>query len=149
MPLGFGRGGQGLVGADTSPLARGWPPMRARSAGALCRRCPDSTARKKSCYPPVSKRNSAAPSSAASQTSDSATPEAEAQPKTLEMATAAVQEWADRRSSEDYAGAWQLFNKQVQDGMSEADYVTLSETCTSALTKYPETAKRRTDGRSR
>ena len=25
--------------------------------------------------------------------------------------------------------------------MSEADYVTLSETCTSALTKYPETAK--------
>jgi hypothetical protein len=64
-----------------------------------------------------------------------------AQPKTLEAATAAVQEWADRRSSEDYAGAWQLFNKQVQDGMTEADYVTLSETCTSALTKYPETAK--------
>jgi hypothetical protein len=63
------------------------------------------------------------------------------QPKTLEAATAAVQEWADRRSSEDYAGAWQLFNKQVQDGMTEADYVTLSATCTSALTKYPETAK--------
>jgi hypothetical protein len=66
---------------------------------------------------------------------------APAEPKTLEAATAAVQEWADRRSSEDYAGAWQLFNKQVQDGISEADYVTLSETCTSALTKYPETAK--------
>ena len=52
-----------------------------------------------------------------------------------------MQEWADRRSSEDYAGAWQLFNKQVQDGMAEADYATLSDTCTSALTKFPETAR--------
>lgn len=66
---------------------------------------------------------------------------APARPKTLEAATAAVQECADRRSSEDYAGAWQLFNKQVRDGTTEADYVTRSGTCTSALTKYPETAK--------
>jgi hypothetical protein len=74
----------------------------------------------------------------ASATTTATTP---SQPKTLEAATAAVQEWADRRSSEDYAGAWQLFNKQVHDGISEADYVTLSKTCTSALTKYSETAK--------
>lgn len=81
-----------------------------------------------------------APSERASAASPTTTM-APAQPKTLEAATAAVQEWADRRSSEDYAGAWQLFNKQVRDGMTEADYVTPSETCTSALTKYPETAK--------
>lgn len=60
-----------------------------------------------------------------------------AQPKTLEAATAAAQEWADRRAAGDYAGVWLLFDKQVRDGISQADYVTLSETCTSSLTTLP------------
>ncbi|OBG21762.1 hypothetical protein A5765_21690 [Mycolicibacterium celeriflavum] len=65
---------------------------------------------------------------------------APAQPKTLEAATAAAQEWADRRAAGDYAGVWLLFDRQVKEGISQDDYVTLSETCTSSLTKMPTTA---------
>jgi hypothetical protein len=51
------------------------------------------------------------------------------QPKTLEAATAASQEDANRFSSGDYAGDWEMGAKQVHDGISKADYITLHETC--------------------
>ena len=66
---------------------------------------------------------------------------APAQPKTLEAATAVAQEWVDRRAAGDYAGVWLLFSEQVREGISQADYVTISDTCTSSLTKLPSTVK--------
>ncbi len=50
-------------------------------------------------------------------------------PKTLEAATAAAQERADRYLSGDLAGAWLLSSRQLRDGLSQADYVTYIETC--------------------
>lgn len=64
---------------------------------------------------------------------------APAQPKTLEAATAVAQEWVDRRAAGDYAGVWLLFSEQVREGISQENYVTVSETCTSSLTKLPST----------
>lgn len=71
---------------------------------------------------------------AAATTTTTTTP---AQPKTLEAATATAQEWADRRAAGDYAGVWLLFDKQVRDGISQADYVSLSETCSNPITALP------------
>lgn len=56
-------------------------------------------------------------------------PEKPSQPKTLEAATAAAQEDANRYSSGDLAGDWEMGSKQVHDGISKNDYVTLQETC--------------------
>jgi hypothetical protein len=56
-------------------------------------------------------------------------PEKPSQPKTLEAATAAAQEDANRFSSGDFAGDWEMGSKQVHDGISKTDYVTLQETC--------------------
>lgn len=82
------------------------------------------------------------PSQSASAASNAAptTTTTPAQPKTLEAATAVSQEWADRRAAGDYAGVWLLFAKQVRDRMSQQDYVTLSETCTSSLVQMPTKA---------
>jgi hypothetical protein len=56
--------------------------------------------------------------------------QAPVEPKTLEAATAAAQEAANRYTSGDYAGAWQMKSKQFQNNVSEADYVTYNNTCT-------------------
>jgi hypothetical protein len=56
-------------------------------------------------------------------------PEKASQPKTLEAATAAAQEDANRYSSGDIAGDWEMGSKQVHDGISKTDYVTLEKTC--------------------
>lgn len=56
-------------------------------------------------------------------------PEKPSQAKTLEAATAAAQEDANRYSSGDIAGDWEMGSKQVHDGISKTDYVTLQETC--------------------
>lgn len=66
-------------------------------------------------------------------------PSESAEPRTLEAATAAVQEWSDRRQSDDYAGMWLMFTKQIRDGISQEDYVKLSQTCASAFQKMPVT----------
>jgi len=50
-------------------------------------------------------------------------------PQTLEAATAAAQEIADRQTSGDFAGVWQLMSKRVRDNMSETDFVTFSQIC--------------------
>lgn len=52
------------------------------------------------------------------------------EPKTLEAATATAQELANRFTSGDYAGAWEMKSKQLRDNLSEADYVTYNNTCT-------------------
>ena len=44
-------------------------------------------------------------------------------PQTLEAATAAAQEIADRQTSGDFAGVWPLMSKRVRDNMSETDFV--------------------------
>ena len=50
-------------------------------------------------------------------------------PQTLEAATSASQEVADRRTSGDFAGVWLMMSKQVRDGITQDDYVTLGQTC--------------------
>lgn len=60
-------------------------------------------------------------------------------PKTLEAATAAAQEWSDRRQAGDYAGVWLMYSEQIRDGISQDDYVALSETCQSSIQKMPVT----------
>jgi hypothetical protein len=52
------------------------------------------------------------------------------EPKTLEAATTAAQEVADRLTSGDFAGVWLMLSKQVRDNISQADYVTLQNACT-------------------
>jgi hypothetical protein len=63
------------------------------------------------------------------------------EPKTLEAATATAQELANRFTSGDYAGAWEMKSKQLRDNLSEADYVTYNNTCTkhNALNGIPIT----------
>lgn len=51
------------------------------------------------------------------------------EPKTLDAATAAAQEWANRHSPGDYTGEWEMMSKQVRDRISQADFVTESKTC--------------------
>lgn len=53
-------------------------------------------------------------------------------PKTLEAATAAAQESADRQASGDFAGVWLMMSKQVRDKISQADFVTLQNACPKA-----------------
>lgn len=73
-----------------------------------------------------------------------------AEPHTLDSATKATQEFLDRRAAGDYAGAWLMYNRQVQSGISQTDYVTYSKACTSSLTKLPVTATgERMDGDGR
>jgi hypothetical protein len=50
-------------------------------------------------------------------------------PQTLDAATKAAQELADRRASGDFAGVWEMMSKQVRDNISQADWVTESSTC--------------------
>ena len=50
-------------------------------------------------------------------------------PQTLEAATAAAQEIADRQTSGDFAGVWRLMSKRVRDNMSETDFVAFSQVC--------------------
>lgn len=75
--------------------------------------------------------------SAAHQPSDSATREAEAQPKTLEAAVASEQENADRYSSGDYAGQWLLYSRALRDAISQDDYAAFAERCVKE-TQRPE-----------
>lgn len=89
----------------------------------------------------VTDSDSAAASSSATSANAATATTAPAQPKTLEAATAVAQEWVDRRAAGDYAGVWLLFSEQVREGISQEDYVTVSETCTSSLTKLPSTVK--------
>src|SRR6476661_7489582 len=51
-------------------------------------------------------------------------------PKTLEAATTAGQELADRLTSGDFAGVWLMMSRQVRDNISQADFVTLQNACT-------------------
>lgn len=44
----------------------------------------------------------------------------------------AAREQADRFSSGDYAGAWDMWADSAKDVMSEADYVTYAETCATS-----------------
>lgn len=53
------------------------------------------------------------------------------EPKTLEAATAADQERANRYSSGDLAGAWLLSSRQFREGISQSDYVAYTQTCKS------------------
>ena len=50
-------------------------------------------------------------------------------PQTLEAATAAAQEVADRHTAKDFAGVWLMLTKQNRDGISQTDYVTLQNAC--------------------
>ncbi|ADG97508.1 conserved hypothetical protein [Segniliparus rotundus DSM 44985] len=65
------------------------------------------------------------------------TPSTAAVPQTLEAATAAAQEYADRRSANDLAGVWLLYDKEVRDVISQADYVRLNSTCRSSMQDLP------------
>ncbi len=62
------------------------------------------------------------------------------EPRTLAAAAATAQERANRFSSGDYAGAWLLSSKRLQDAISQGDYVTFQQTCASGLTRLPVTA---------
>lgn len=53
------------------------------------------------------------------------------EPHTLEAATASSQEVANRRTSGDFAGVWLMLTRQQRDAISQADYVTLQQTCSS------------------
>lgn len=53
-------------------------------------------------------------------------------PRTLEAATAAGQEVADRQTSGDSAGVWLMMSKQVRNNISQADYVTLQNACSKS-----------------
>jgi hypothetical protein len=75
--------------------------------------------------------------SAARHPSDNATPDAEAQPKTLEAAVASEQENADRFSSGDYAGQWALYSRALRDAINQDDYETFAERCVKE-TQRPE-----------
>jgi hypothetical protein len=50
-------------------------------------------------------------------------------PETLSAATAAAQADIDRFTSGDFAGVWQHMSRDVRTAISEADFVTLYETC--------------------
>lgn len=50
-------------------------------------------------------------------------------PKTLEAATAAGQEIADRGSSRDFAGVWLMMSKEVRNKISQADFVAVQNAC--------------------
>ena len=52
------------------------------------------------------------------------------EPDTLVAATAAAQELANRFSSADYAGVWEMKSKEFRDQVSQNDYVTYNNTCT-------------------
>ncbi|MGE2719572.1 AMIN-like domain-containing (lipo)protein [Mycolicibacterium celeriflavum] len=60
-------------------------------------------------------------------------------PRTLEAATAAAQEWADRQAAGDFDGAWLMMSGQVQGGISQADYVILSRECGTGVGDVPLT----------
>ncbi|WP_237569638.1 hypothetical protein [Mycolicibacterium lacusdiani] len=70
---------------------------------------------------------------ATSSTAPAAPTKPEGQPKTLEAATAAEQENADRYSSGDFAGQWLLYSKQLRDAISQEDYVRFAERCVEEL----------------
>jgi hypothetical protein len=70
-------------------------------------------------------------SASASAATTTAAP-APAQPKTLEAATAAEQENADRYSSGDYAGQWLLYSSRLRDAISQDDYETFAKRCAEA-----------------
>ena len=53
----------------------------------------------------------------------------EEEPQTLEAATAAAQEFADRFSAADFEGAWDLMSAQVHDGISRNDYAHYNASC--------------------
>nr|ABP44454.1 hypothetical protein Mflv_1976 [Mycolicibacterium gilvum PYR-GCK] len=72
------------------------------------------------------------------------------EPRTLDAATAAAQEFVDRRAAGDYAGVWLMYSRQVRDRISQSDYAKLSQTCGSSLEKVPVTATGvRLDGETR
>ncbi|OBG99428.1 hypothetical protein A5698_09965 [Mycobacterium sp. E136] len=60
-------------------------------------------------------------------------------PRTLEAATAAAQEWADRQAAGDLDGAWLMMSAQIQGGISQADYVILSRECGTGTGDVPLT----------
>ncbi|MCV7430842.1 hypothetical protein [Mycolicibacterium bacteremicum] len=79
------------------------------------------------------------PVSGCDELSDLSLPWESGDPQTLEAATAVAQEWSDRRQAGDYAGVWLMFTEQIRDGISQNDYVVLSETCQSSIQMMPVT----------
>jgi hypothetical protein len=61
-------------------------------------------------------------------------------PRTLAAAAAAAQERANRFSSGDYAGAWLLSSRRMQDAVSQDDYVNFQRTCANRASRLPVTA---------
>jgi predicted small lipoprotein YifL len=53
--------------------------------------------------------------------------------ETLDAATGAAQEVADRQSSGDFAGVWLMMSKQVRNTISQADFVTRQNACTATV----------------
>jgi hypothetical protein len=53
-------------------------------------------------------------------------------PETLSAATAAAQANVDHFSSGDFAGVWERMSREVRDGITQEDFVTVYETCKKA-----------------
>jgi hypothetical protein len=58
-------------------------------------------------------------------------PTASGQPRTEAAARGVVQQWFDRLTTGDFAGAWLLYTDEGQAAVSQADYITLNATCPS------------------
>lgn len=70
-----------------------------------------------------------APSGTSAAPSPTPSPTPTPDPQTLEAAAKVGQEYADRYTSLDYAGAWLLSAPRTRDGISQDDFVKLAEEC--------------------
>jgi hypothetical protein len=77
-------------------------------------------------------------------TSAAASPTASGQdvPETLSAATAAAQANVDHFSSGDFAGVWERMSREVRDGITQEDFVTVYQTCKKAGPKIRVTGLR-------
>lgn len=68
-------------------------------------------------------------SPAAISTTVAPTPTPAAEPMTTDAAKAAAQEFFDRHTSGDFAGAWELYSDEGKAAITQADYVRFKESC--------------------
>ena len=80
---------------------------------------------------PPSTSHADQPATSSSQATPSS-PSMTDEPRTLEAAVRSGQESADRFTSGDYAGAWDLYSAAFQRGVSRSDYDKLGKTCDGA-----------------
>jgi hypothetical protein len=60
-------------------------------------------------------------------------------PETLSAAMAAAQANVDHVSSGDFAGVCERMSREVRDGITQEDFVTVYQTCKNAGPKNPKT----------